>query len=312
MTVLNTNGEGQITGKSPGVLPAMFDKFLLDDFIVECGMRAENVPAGARYGFIFRAADVSHGGIARYYALLLDPNQSLATMSWWMDDKWMMNTDQPVRPGVLQTGRRNRLTLEALGNRFRAFVDDRFAGEFQADGLKAGRIGLCLLGGNAELWTVHFDNFQIFLPPEKGQSFQRSWDFSAGMLTDIQSDGVELVDAKRWNLPGGKHVRFLTGGVSWLEATFEIPDDAKLPTHLTVRHLSSGADRGRPGFSPVRITLNGQEIFRGSPAHEGWTDEQFDLGQSARPGTNVLRWDFLNGAQTHYWLKSFRVNGGKG
>lgn len=132
------------------------------------------------------------------------------------------------------------------------------------------------------------------------------------MLADIRSERVELVDAKRWNLPGGKHVRFLTGGVSWLEATFEIPEDAKLPTHLTVRHFSSGADGGRPGFSPVRITLNGQGIFRGSPAHEGWTDEDIDLRHSARPGTNVLRCYFLNGTQTLYWLKSFRVKGGNG
>ena len=78
----NANGEGQITGRSPGILPAMFDRFLLDDFIVECDMRSDHVPPGARYGFIFRAADVSHGGIARYYALMLDPNQSVVAMSW--------------------------------------------------------------------------------------------------------------------------------------------------------------------------------------------------------------------------------------
>jgi hypothetical protein len=317
MSVLNANGEGQITAKSPGVLPAMFDKFLLDDFIVECGMRADNVPPGARYGFIFRAADVSHGGIARYYALLLDPNQSVAALSCWMDNKWTMNTDQALPGGLLQNGQRNRVTLEAFGNRFRVFLDGRFAGEFHADGLTHGRIGICLLGSSNQPWTVHLDNFQIFLPPGKdhtsergrGQSFQRVWDFSAGMLADIRTSRVELVDARIWKLPGGKHIRFLTGGVSWLEATFEIPADAKLPTRLTVRHLSSGADDNRPGFSPVRITLNGEEIFQGSPAHQGWNDEQINLGNTARPGTNVLRWEFLNGAQTHYWLKSFAVSG---
>ena len=329
MSVLNANGEGQITGKAPGILPAMFDKFLLDDFIVECGMRAENVPPGARYGFIFRAADVNHGGIARYYVFLLDPNRSVARMSWWMEDKWMMNKDQPVPADLLEVGRKARITLEALGNRFRAFVNERFAAEFHADGLKDGRIGLCLDGADTQPWTVRFDNFQIFLPPGKGPSsaratatssipvitgkpFQRSWDFSAGMLADIRSERVELVDAKIWNLPGGKHVRFLTGGVSWLEATFEIPDGAEPPTHLTVRHLSSSPDGTRPGFSPVRITLNGTEIFRGSPAEKGWTDDQIDLGHSARPGTNTSRWEYLSGAQTHYWLKSFRVNGGNG
>jgi len=37
------------------------------------------------------------------------------------------------------------------------------------------------------------------------------------MLVDIRSEEVELVDAKMWNLPGGKHVRLLTDGVSWLK-----------------------------------------------------------------------------------------------
>jgi hypothetical protein len=317
MSVRNANGEGHITGKSAGILPAMFDKFLLDDFIVECDMRAEDIPPGARYGFIFRAADVRNGGIARYYALMFDPNQSVAAMSWWMETKWMMNAEQPVPAELLQIGRKSRITLEASGNRLRAFVDEHFVAEFYADGLKDGRIGLCLAGANTQPWTVHFDNFEIFLPPKNlsasaastaghavtNKPFQRSWDFSVGMLADIRSEGVELVDAKIWNLPGGKHVRFFTGGVSWLEATFEVPDGAELPTRLTVRHLSSSPGDDRLGFSPVRITLNGNEIFRGSPPQKGWMDEQIDLGRSARPGTNRLRWDYLDGAQTHYWLK---------
>ncbi|MEY2440349.1 MAG: hypothetical protein QOI34_1734 [Verrucomicrobiota bacterium] len=328
MSVLNANGEGQITGRAPGVLPAMFDRFLLDDFIVGCSMRAENVPPGARYGFIFRAADVRNGGIARYYALLLDPNQGVVAMNCWMDDKWTMKADQPVPPGMLQVGRTSRINVEALDNRFRVFIDEHFATEFHADGLKDGRIGLCLAGVDKQAWTVHFENFQIFLTPGKAQSsagsaatssvsgksnkaFQQSWDFSAGMLADIRSDRVELVDAKTWNLPGGKHARFVTGGMSWLEATFDLPDDADPPTHMTVRHLSSGADGGKPGFSPVQITLNGTEIFHGSPAEQGWMDQEIDLGHTVRPGTNTLRWEFLHGAQTHYWLKSFRVTGPK-
>jgi len=165
MSVLNANGEGHITGKSPGILPAMFDRFVLDDFVLECGMRADNVPPGARYGFIFRAADVRNGGIARYYALMLDPNQSVVAMSWWMDTKWMVNAEQPVAADLLQVGRESRLTLEASGNRFRTFINERFVAEFYADGLKDGRIGLCLSGADAQPWTVHFDNFQIFLPP---------------------------------------------------------------------------------------------------------------------------------------------------
>jgi TIR domain-containing protein len=328
MSVLNANGEGQITGKSPGILPAMFDKFLLDDFILECGMRAETVPPGACYGFIFRAAAVNNGGLNKYYALLLDPNTNVAEISWWMEGRWVTNLKQPVPAGLLQVGRKSRITLEALGNRFRTFVNERFAAEFSIDGLKDGRIGFCLSGADSNPWTVYFDNFQIFLPPGKEPTdatstaaspapsanrrkpFQRSWDFSAGMLHDIRSEGVELVDAKIWKMTGGKHVRFLTGGRSWLEATFEIPDGAEAPTRLTVRHLSSSPDGKQPGFSPVRITLNGGEVFRGSPAKSGWTEDQIDLGRYVQPGMNTLRWEYLDGAQTHYWLKSFYVSSG--
>jgi hypothetical protein len=165
MSVRNARGEGQITGRSPGILPAMFDRFLLDDFIVECDMRADNAPPGARYGFIFRAADVRNGGIARYYALMLDPDQRVAAMSWWMETKWKMNAEQPVPTDLLQVGRKSHIALKASGNRFRAFVDEHFVAEFSADGLKNGRIGLCLSGVSTQPWIVHFDNFQIFLPP---------------------------------------------------------------------------------------------------------------------------------------------------
>jgi hypothetical protein len=313
MSVQNANGEGQITAKAAGILPAMFDELLLDDFIVECGMRAETAPSGARYGFIFRAADVKNGGIAKYYALLLDPNQNIAQMSWWTEGRWMMNPEQPVPSGLLKVGRKSRITLEAVGNRFRVFINDRFATEFSMDGLTIGRLGLCLSAADATTWTVHFDNLQVYLPPAKetAKAFQQSWDFSAGMLPGIRTEGVEVVDASVWKMAGGKHLRFLTGGRSFLEATFDVPDGAETPTRLTVRHLSSSPDGKQPGYSPVRITLNGSEIFRGSPAKSGWMEDRVELGNFVQPGRNTLLWEYLDGAQTHYWLKSFRISSGQ-
>ena len=328
MSIQNANGEGQITSRSPGILPAMFDDLLLDDFIVECMMRAEVVPTGARYGFIFRAADVRNGGISRYYALLLDPNQETASMSWWMDGKWMMNPEQPVPAGLLNPGQKSWITLEAIGSQFRIFINDLFATEFSMEGLTKGRIGLCLSAANATPWTVHFDDFQVFLPaaaeprdtaeaarPSPSlattrRPFQQSWDFSAGMLRDTRTGSVEVVDASLWKMPGGKHLRFLTGGQSWLEATFDVPDDTETPTRLTVRHLSSSPDGKQPGHSPVRISLNGNEIFGGSPTKSDWMEEQIDLGNYVQPGRNTLLWEYLDGAQTHYWLKSFRLTSG--
>ena len=327
MTVVNANGEGEITGKAPGVLPALYDELLLDDFIVESGMRAETVPPGARYGFIFRAADVVNGGIAKYYALLLDPNQNVAVMNCWMDGRWATNREQSIPAGYLKVGRKSRIALEALGNQFRVFINDRFATEFSVDDLKKGRIGLVLSGTDSSPWTVHFDNLQVFLPSAKdtaaansssspvaspvtnSKTFQQSWDFSAGMLRDVRTEAVEIVDASIWKMPGGKHLRFLTGGRSFLEATFDVPDTADPPTRLSVRHLSSSPDGKQLGFSPVRITLNGAEIFRGSPSQPGWMDSQYDLNGHVQPGRNTLLFEYLDGAQTHYWLKSFSVGG---
>ena len=138
--------------------------------------------------------------------------------------------------------------------------------------------------------------------------FERTWDFSAGTPRDIRSEGVEVVDAKIWKKSGGKHFRFLTGGKSWLEATFEVPTGAGTPTLLTVWHLSSSPDGTNVGYSPVRISLNGSQIFGASPPESGWTEEQIRLKNVVQPGINTLRWDFLDRAETHYWLKSFRVS----
>ena len=142
------------------------------------------------------------------------------------------------------------------------------------------------------------------------KAFERTWDFSAGSPRDVRSESVEVVEGKIWNKAGGKHFRFLTGGKSWLEATFEVPSGVQAPTRLTVWHLSSSPDGKAVGFSPVRITLNGAEIFRGSPPESGWSEEQIGLSNYVQPGVNTLLWELLDGARTHYWLKSFRVSGG--
>ena len=148
------------------------------------------------------------------------------------------------------------------------------------------------------------------LPPSVHTAFQRSWDFAAGRPRDVRTEGVEIVDGKIWDKSGGKHFRFLTGGKSFLEATFDIPESMAAPTRLTVWHLSSSPDGKQLGFSPVRITLNGNEIFRGSPPEISWTEQQIGLGGYVQPGRNTLLWEYLDGAQTHYWLKSFRISGG--
>jgi hypothetical protein len=199
------------------------------------------------------------------------------------------------------------------------------------DGPKEGRIGLCLLGIDSTDWTVNFDNLQIFALPgieavdatpvaaptasivATRKPFQQSWDFSAGMLHDTRTEAVDLVDGATWKRPEGKYLHFLTAGKSFLEATFDVPEGADAPSHLIVRHYSPSPKDNNGGYSPVRITLNGNEIFRGSSkgmTSEGWTEDQIDLGNYVQPGRNTLLWEYLDGAQTPYWLKSFRLSSG--
>ena len=144
--------------------------------------------------------------------------------------------------------------------------------------------------------------------PTTRKPFDKRWDFSGGMLRDISSEGVEVVDASAWQMPGARHLRFVAGGQSRLAATFDVPGDTEPPTRLTVRHLSSSPDGKEAGYSPVRISLNGQRVFQGSPARIVWMEEQIDLGAHAAPGKNTLLWELLEGAQTHYWLKLFRLS----
>jgi hypothetical protein len=166
MSVVNAYGEGRITGSAPGFLPAMSDIFLVD-YILECRMRADNVPPGARYGFVFRAAAIENGVIPKFYALLLDPNEKIAEMRSCVGTRLIMNPEQSLPTGLLQVSLTNRVTLEVVGNRFRLFIDGKFGAEFSMEGLNEGRIGLCLLNKDSTAWTVHFDNLEIFLPPGK-------------------------------------------------------------------------------------------------------------------------------------------------
>jgi hypothetical protein len=150
------------------------------------------------------------------------------------------------------------------------------------------------------------------------------WDFSPGDFQGTTSKGAYLVDDRLWDRPGGHHVRFMdvvVGGESWLEATCTLPEDAEAPGGrrgrwvLEVHHLSSAKMDG-PGYSPVRLSLNGSEVWVGSPVKNNvvlvpggvaWRRQEWDVTDHIRPGLNTLRWDGLPGATTHYWLKSFRL-----
>jgi hypothetical protein len=44
-----------------------------------------------------------------------------------------------------------------------------------------------------------------------------------------------------------------------------------------------------------------------APDGFSWKRQEWDVSANVRPGSNLLRWDGVKGAKTHYWLKQFRV-----
>lgn len=159
MSFRHVAGEGQLVGKTAGILPAMFGKFVLDDFILECDLRAELSGTGS-YGLIFRAAEVRKGAIDSYYMLLLNPRSNAVSLSCWKGGKWILQSQpQPLPLGVTTGSRPVRIKVEVIGSEFTVFADSRFVYRFTDYSLKEGRIGLCV----TDRTTAYFDNFRIYL-----------------------------------------------------------------------------------------------------------------------------------------------------
>ncbi len=146
------------------------------------------------------------------------------------------------------------------------------------------------------------------------------WDFSECFDYTITSGGTDFVDGARYDLPGGCFLRFGNPAESWLQATFHIAGDPhgreaqRGAWTLTIFHLAPRPDEQTAGYAPVRVTLNGQEVWQGSPADEGvygpgrvWAATEVDVAPNLRPGTNTLRWELLPGAVAPYWLKVIDV-----
>ncbi|HJT81257.1 MAG TPA: hypothetical protein VJ719_08675 [Chthoniobacterales bacterium] len=165
MTAARSDGEGRLDGFSPGIMPAMLGKFMLNDFVVECDMRPGSVPPGAGYGFILRSADVQQGGISAYYTIILMPNENYVGMNCWNNGSFVVNEQRYLPRGIIQPGKSQRLAVSALGSEIAVYLDDQFVGKFNDATLSEGRLGLCLAGASTGTCTVYFDNFTIYMPP---------------------------------------------------------------------------------------------------------------------------------------------------
>src|SRR5262249_24409571 len=95
------------------------------------------------------------------------------------------------------------------------------------------------------------------------------WDFTECRRLGLSSEGTDMVNADRWNLPGGCHLRFLDPGQSWLQATFALAGDPRSREaqagnwSLGSYHIAAQPDGPVGGLAPVRVTLNDQVVWDG-------------------------------------------------
>jgi hypothetical protein len=158
----------------------------------------------------------------------------------------------------------------------------------------------------------------IALPaPARAQHQEFVWDFTSCYDLTIRSEGTEFIDAERFRLPGGCHVRFTNPGESWLQMTFVLSGDPRPAAgggwNLAMYHLAITSEGPTPGLAPVRVLVNGQEVWHDgiTPGTRGpgniWSLAQANVTPYLRQGTNTLRWEFVGGGAAHYWLKIARV-----
>ena len=161
MSFTSSNGEGLLTGASPGVLPAMYPE-RVKDFIAELELRVPSVTDDSGYGLVFRGAPTLNGLITDYYMLLVKPNRQSVSLACWHDEKWSMVKEYPWKDGLFLPTRANRVRLEVVSAHFRVFLNDTLVGELDDDTLKGpGSFGLCLAAMSARPGAVYFDNLRV-------------------------------------------------------------------------------------------------------------------------------------------------------
>jgi hypothetical protein len=151
------------------------------------------------------------------------------------------------------------------------------------------------------------------------QHQQFVWDFTPCFDRSVETSGTEFFDIGSLDLPGGCHLRFLTPGESWMQATFALADDPHTPTvqagrwTLAIYHLAIQPEGPAPGLAPVRVTLNDAVVWQ-DPLAAGtagpgnlWSLAVLDVTPQLQRGRNTVRFDFVGGGATHYWLKILRV-----
>jgi hypothetical protein len=156
-------GQGALTARSPGVLPAMYAGPLLTDFIAEVEIRSPSAAPGSGYGLVFRSDDPAEG-LAHYYHVLLWPADGRISLDAWKDGAWVLTESGPLPQGLATATGPNLLRLEARGSQFRFLVNGSLVLEVQDSQIPGpGLLGLSISTTNHPE-TVTFDNLEVSAP----------------------------------------------------------------------------------------------------------------------------------------------------
>ncbi len=162
MAFRSANGVAQLTSKSEGILPVMYPRLQLRDFVAEFEINIPNAP-GTSGGLIFRTRTGPDGGLSAYYALGFQLGRSVATFSCWKDGRWAVGQEFLLQNGAPTATGYHRVRVEVSGNRFRALVNDQLAFDLTDTSLPAnGNFGMFISSENAAPATVQIANLRVY------------------------------------------------------------------------------------------------------------------------------------------------------
>ena len=147
---------GKLTALVTGVLPVMYARPNLKDFIAEFEVAA---PADkCDYGIVFRSDDLAEG--LDFYYMLTISTDATVRLACWRYPEWKVNKSAEIAAGLLSDTNPNRFRVEVSGQKFRVYVNGTAVADFEDATLtQPGPVGLCISAEpNA---TVVFRSFRV-------------------------------------------------------------------------------------------------------------------------------------------------------
>jgi hypothetical protein len=167
MSYQPVNGRGLLTSSfRSGVMPVLYDAPQPDDFLLEYDFLAPVAGPGSGYGVLFRSDD-AEGGLAHYYLLKVEPAEKRIVLQRWQDEEWVTLQESALPPDMPVEDVTSHVRLEAVGDEFAVFINNRHLLTAEDDALAApGALGLVIVPswGLAEGDDdfAYFDNFRVY------------------------------------------------------------------------------------------------------------------------------------------------------